>query len=148
MDCWWGEKKKAFCFTSRNKVVVVLTCISSNILSLHWEWKSYSYRSSEIPKHALSLQQPHYTSGRRKSWLWGVGQVHKVNTHGFQLSHLQDIFMSTHKCNWLWKTCQTAALFISCHCPKEFCYDTPLDNKGHKCVHLKWPSALTSSFLH
>lgn len=49
----------------------------------------------------------------------------QVNTRGFQLSYLQDIFMATHKCNWLWKTCQTAALFISCHCPKESCYDTP-----------------------
>lgn len=72
----------------------------------------------------------------------------QANTLGFKLSRLQDIFMATYKSNWLWKTCQTAALFISCHCPKEFRCDTPLDSIGHRCAHLKWPSAPASSFLH
>lgn len=40
----------------------------------------------------------------------------QVNTLGFKLSHSQDIFMATYKCNWLWKTCQAAVQqFFSFH---------------------------------
>lgn len=89
------SKKKAFCFTNKNKIVVLLTCISSNILSLHWELKSYSYHTLEIPKFleaSLDFWQEEVMALRSRTSAQG-------NTRGFELSGSQDIFMPTHKCN-------------------------------------------------